>query len=261
MDWMNRRLLRRAHTIIALDEPMARRLKAKSNDNGHVVVIPPWGAVTADSFSPLSVGKKFRAAHGLEDKFVVMYSGNHSFVHPLDTIIETARRMREDERFVFVFVGGGHGKEIVEKAGLSNVRSVTYQSREALADSLGAANLHVVTMGDAMLGIVHPSKIYGILAAQRPVLYVGPLNSHVDIIVREHDLGWSVRHGDADNAVRAVLAAIRLTPDERNAIAARARALAVGELSPDVLSRRVANRIQRAMSDGASVAKCRAIAR
>jgi hypothetical protein len=247
LDWLNRQLLRRAQTVIVLDERMAERIASKGVVHAELLVIPPWGGFS-EATTETVPASMFRAGNGLQGRFVVMYSGNHSLVHPLATLLDAAERLKDDPRFMFVFVGGGRGKAEVEGRRLSNVLSLPYQPRSALADSLGAADVHVVTMGDNMLGIVHPSKIYGILAAGRPVLYFGPAESHVAEIVERHQLGWSVRHGDVQGAVEALRCTVAQTSAERATVGARARGVLERDYQPSALRQRVADAVLRAVS-------------
>jgi len=108
---------------------------------------------------------------------------------------------------MFAFVGGGAGKVEVERriaAGAKNLRSLPYQPRDQLQETLAAADVHVVSMGNDMVGIVHPCKIYGVMAVGRPILFFGPLESHVGQLVGPNPLGWHVNHGD----VRATITAL-----------------------------------------------------
>ena len=98
--------LRRADGIVALDRFMKERITAKGIAPDKVAVIPPWSLDTDIRFD--AAGRdEFRASHGLANKFVVMYSGNHSPVHPMDTLMQAADRMRKEEDICFLFVGGG----------------------------------------------------------------------------------------------------------------------------------------------------------
>jgi glycosyltransferase involved in cell wall biosynthesis len=112
-----------------------------------------------------------------------------------------------------MFIGGGIGKQEIDEAQCRNIISLPYQPRAELRDSLSAADVHIVTVGDAVPGIVHPSKVYGAMAVGRPILLVGPPQNHVADIMAEHDIGWHVRHGDVDGAVR-VLREIASMPRE-----------------------------------------------
>ena len=85
-----------------------------------------------------------------------------------------------------------------------------YQPIEKLSASLSAADLHVVVMGDKYVGIVHPCKIYNVLAASRPFLYIGPAESHVrDIIRQAGPDAYVSAHGDVDGVVTNILRAMR----------------------------------------------------
>jgi hypothetical protein len=202
LEWMSRFSLRRADGIIALDRFMRDRIAAKGIAVGKIAVIPPWSQDDAVRFDPVG-RKRFRTEHGLDGKFVVMYSGNHSPVHPMDTLLEAAGRLRSNLEVVFCFVGGGSDfarvRRRVEEAGL-NARCLPYQPLNGLSASLSAADAHLVVMGDPFVGLVHPCKIYNILTVGSPVLYIGPRPSHLteilDRIGQRHP--WACcQHGEA----------------------------------------------------------------
>ena len=182
LEVMSRFSLRQSHRIIALDRFMRDRIVAKGIPAERVAVIPPWAHDEAVHFD--AEGRaKFRAVHELTDKFVVMYSGNHSPVHPLTTLLAAARALADDPRFVFCFVGGGSEqpkvKKFAEENRLQNIRCLPYQPLNELAGSLSAADLHTVVLGDSFVGMFHPCKIYNILTVGSPVLYIGPEPSHL----------------------------------------------------------------------------------
>jgi colanic acid biosynthesis glycosyl transferase WcaI len=184
LERLSRFSLRRADGIIALDRFMRDRIVAKQISVEKVAVIPPWSQDRQVRFD-VAGREAFRARHGLSGKYVVMYSGNHSPVHPLDTLIEAADQLRRETDVVFCFIGGGSEFSRVKKwAAISpNALCLPYQPLDKLSDSLSAADAHVVVMGDAMLGLVHPSKIYNILMVGAPVIYIGPEPSHVTEIL------------------------------------------------------------------------------
>ena len=182
LEVMSRCSLRQSHRIIALDRFMRDRIVAKGIPAERVAVIPPWAHDEAVHFD--AEGRaKFRAVHELTDKFVVMYSGNHSPVHPLTTLLAAARALADDPRFVFCFVGGGSEqpkvKKFAEENRLQNIRCLPYQPLNELAGSLSAADLHTVVLGDPFVGMINPCKIYNILTVGSPVLYIGPEPSHL----------------------------------------------------------------------------------
>jgi glycosyltransferase involved in cell wall biosynthesis len=181
---------------------------AKGVDPDRIAVVPPWSHDDAVVYS--AEGREaFRERHGLSDKFVVMYSGNHSPCHPLDTLLGAALELKESEEIAFCFIGGGSEqakvREFASRHGLGNVKCLPYRRLGELSSSLSAADLHVVVMGDPFVGIVHPCKIYNIMSTGAPVLYIGPERSHIT------DLGnlnlFPVRHGDVTSVVSSILEA------------------------------------------------------
>jgi colanic acid biosynthesis glycosyl transferase WcaI len=204
LERMSRFSFRRADKVIALDRFMRDRITAKGIAPDKIHVIPPWSQDNDVRFDAAG-REQFRKAHGLQDKFVVMYSGNHSPVHPLDTLMQTAERMKDDKSVVFCFVGGGSEFKRVQRWAETgkrpNVLCLPYQPLSQLSASLSAADSHVIIMGDAMLGLVHPCKIYNILAVSAPVIYIGPKPSHVTEILDRLGDNYSsiqVAHGEAD---------------------------------------------------------------
>ena len=224
LERLSRFSLRRADGIIALDRFMRDRITAKGIAAEKIAVIPPWsqdGDVRYDA-----AGREaFRKLHGLEGKFVVMYSGNHSPVHPLDTLMQAADKLRGELDVVFCFVGGGSEfqriKKWAEERGKSEIGNrkseivcLPYQPLDQLSASLSAADAHVVVMGDSMLGLVHPCKIYNMLTVAAPVIYIGPETSHVTEILEglQPQHPWiGVRHGAGDELARQILSLRRTT--------------------------------------------------
>ncbi len=207
---------RRASRIIALDRFMAERLQAKGVREEVIHIDAPWSHDQAISYD-VAARDAFRAGHGLTDKFVVMYSGNHSPCHPLDAVLAAADAMKSDARLHFLFVGGGSEFKKVqafakEKA-LNNITCLPYQPMEKLSGSLSAADLHLVVMGDPFVGIVHPCKIYNILMLGIPFLFIGPDQSHGGDLARRLNDPTHARvaqNGDVGEIVRQIRAAMQL---------------------------------------------------
>src|SRR5579864_4978096 len=203
--------LQRADCIVALDRFMRHRIEAKGISAEKVMVVPPWSHDDSVRFDPAG-REEFRRKHELSNKFVIMYSGNHSPCHPLETLLQAAERLAENEGVAFCFVGGGSEfVKVMQRArdrGLRNVVCIPYQSIEKLSGSLSAADLHVVVMGEPYVGIVHPCKIYNVLALRKPFLYIGPNESHVTDIIGQSDAYVSA-HGDVDGVVANILRAMR----------------------------------------------------
>ncbi len=112
--WLNARIFANAAEVIVLDRFMAERIQKQYTVEGRLEILPPW---PHDEHLQLRGDQNpFREAHNPEGRFVVMYSGNHSLASPLTTLIEAARRLEDDRRFLFMFVGGGQGKRAIDEA-------------------------------------------------------------------------------------------------------------------------------------------------
>ena len=201
--------LRQSAAIIALDRFMADRIAAKGIDRRKIQVVAPW-AHDKEVKPDAEGSKEFRVSHGLGDSFVVMYSGNHSPIHPLGSVVDAAIKLKDENEVKFVFVGGGTGweeiKRIKERENLTNVVCLPYQSLEKVGASLGAADLHIVAMGEAFVGLVHPCKVYNLLSLGLPWVGIGPRDCHLADLLGElgRDSGCEML-GGKDSAALAKL--------------------------------------------------------
>jgi Glycosyltransferase len=207
---MLNRSLHKSEKIVVLDRFMKQCILDKGIPESKVAIIPPWSHDDTVRYDERG-RERFRARHHLSDKFVVMYSGNHSPCHPLDTLLAAALRLSADSRIAFSFVGGGSEfkkvQAFAESQQLKNILCLPYQPLDELAASLSAADMHLVVMGDQFKGLVHPCKIYNILAIGKPFLYIGPVESHIiDIAASIQNPFYAriVRHGDVEALVNHI---------------------------------------------------------
>jgi colanic acid biosynthesis glycosyl transferase WcaI len=213
-------------------------------------VIPP---ASDDSVRYDEQGREeFRTLHKLSGKFVVMHAGNHSPCHSLDPLLESASQLQERADIVFCFVGGGSElgrvRDYARAQRLENIYCLPYQPQEKLAGLLSAADLHVVVMGEAFRGIVHPSKIYNILATGLPFLYLGPNESHMgDIIARigNNGVAMHAHKGDVPAVVRQILSSANRVRSD----AAPERNILAREFSQSMLQPKLIAEIESAVSD------------
>lgn len=193
-----------------------------------VRVIPNWADMEA--IRPVAAADNpLRLEWGLNGKFVVCYSGNMGRAHEFDTILRAAERLAgKAEALVFLFIGGGAQRRMVEdevrRRGLANVQFRPYQDRAGLSFSLGVGDAHLVSQLPEVEGYVYPSKLYGILAVGRPLVFIGDREGEIGALVEREGIGVAVRQGDAAGLADELL---RLAGDAvlRAAMGARARAL------------------------------------
>jgi glycosyltransferase involved in cell wall biosynthesis len=220
-------LSERMAEVVARAGEQIDRERARSHKN-RIHVIANWADMEA--IRPVAAADNpLRCEWGLEDKFVVCYSGNMGRVHEFDTILDAAQSLASKAEVIeFLFIGGGAQRRMIEdevrRRTLPNVQFRPYQDRAALSFSLGVGDVHLVSQRPEVEGYVFPSKLYGILAAGRPVVFIGDAQGEISVLVEREGIGVAVRQGDAAGLAEQLL---RLAGDAalREAMGARARAL------------------------------------
>ncbi len=190
---------KRADGIIVLGDDMKTRLIARGVPEHKIVVAENWADGHEISPAPFPKGS-----------LVIHYSGTFGLAHEEHTITAAMRQLRNDARFKFVFAGGGARRGSLENLcraeGIANAEFRPYAKRADLSLSLAEGHLGLVTQMTATAGSVVPSKVYGIMAAGRPVLYIGPKNATPARIVEEHGCGWRIEPGDTVGLVQLLRA-------------------------------------------------------
>jgi colanic acid biosynthesis glycosyl transferase WcaI len=221
------RSLRRAGCNVVLGTRMRDYLLGRGIPASRLRISENWADEGA--LAPLAASASaLRRQLALGDRFVVTYSGNLGRVHDVQTLLGAMQLLRDDTGTVFLMIGGGAKMRELEEQSrvrdLAQVRFLPYQPRSGLADSLAAGDVHLVSLLPELEGLVVPSKLYGILAAGRPVVFIGDADGELARIIREHRVGVAVASGDAAG-LRQALERLRDDPDERLQMGLRARAL------------------------------------
>lgn len=224
---INRALFRRLDHLVCLDEAMAEWLISTYGPADRqlaVTVIPNWEE--EDVFPADLVPEPWAAARDLDldGKFVVLYLGNAGFGHQFDTALAAMERLR-DEPVVFLFVGGGARWPMLQAAkqqrGLDNLVLWDYVPKSLTPSVMASADCALITLHDAILGLISPSKLHSNLAMRLPVVYIGPKGGNVDVAVERFNCGVSLRHGQIDVLVDFVR---KLAGDAKQLQEYRARA-------------------------------------
>lgn len=206
---VNRFCARRSSVTIALGRCMRDLILSKGVPSEKVRIIQVWS--DQEAVKPVArEANKYRQQWGLGNRLLVMYSGNFGLGHDVETFLKAAERLRNDDRIRFAFVGGGKKKAEVEafvkERELLNCMLAPYQPRERLDELLSAADVHLASLSDGIEGIMVPSKLYGIMAAARPALYIGRPTGEVARTIAEESCGRVVACGDVDGVVAALTA-------------------------------------------------------
>jgi len=208
LESVSKSTLTRADAIVALGDCMRKRIEEKGTPTCKIHVIPNW----ADGEQIRTVERsenQFIREHNLVDKFIVFYSGNMGKVHDFDTILESAGQLSAHRDIAFVFVGDGPKKNsitsFVKDNPDANILLLPYRTRDELSVSLGAADVSLVTLSEGMQGLVVPSKVYGVMAAGRPVIFVGPSDSEAASTIENAACGYVIPNGRPSELKHAIL--------------------------------------------------------
>ena len=238
-NWLIRKLrkslfsvYRQCDQMIVLSEDMKRLLIEGGVAPERIQLVPNWS--DPETVFPVTDTNLFRQRHGLENRFVVMYSGNLGLTQRLEEFVDAASQLTDLPHVLFAFVGQGSQKsqleELVRSRSLSNVQFFDYQPKAELAHSLSAADLHLVPLTRELSQCLMPSKLYGILAAGRPYLTNAVPESELHQMTIKHDVGITVVPGSAAAIADAVRAAAS-DPSRLQQMGVRARELAVKEFT------------------------------
>lgn len=225
--WLSTRSLKQYDRIVCIGRCMQDRLHARGIRDSSIAIIPNWA--DTEKVQPLVRAENpFRQKTGVNDSPVVMYSGNLGLAHHFDAIIDAAAILAaEHPEVLMLFVGGGPRlpdvKSSVEQRGLQNVRFLPFQPKESLAESLSAADIHLACMQEEMNGLVVPSKVYGILAAGRPCVFLGPSESEVARVVVDFACGSVLPEKIDGRTLANTIVAWLQAPDKLNAAGQAAR--------------------------------------
>jgi glycosyltransferase involved in cell wall biosynthesis len=221
------RSLRAAHCNVVISTAMAERVSTLGVKKERTKVIHNW--VDDYALSPLPARENpFRRAWGLEDKFVVGYSGNLGRVHDIDTILLASGEL-VDCQVVFLCIGGGAQydalKEAAEKRGLTQLfRFMPYQTETELPYSLSAADVHWLSHKPEFEGLLFPSKFYGIAAVGRPIIAITSRQSEIAKLVAQYHCGLVIEQGDG-KTLALELKRLQAAPELCTAMGAHARTM------------------------------------
>ena len=244
--------VRDADAVIALSDAMASRLEANGAHPDAVHTVHNW----ADGRAILPIAPRanpFRRGLEADGKLIVEYSGNMGLGHSFETVLKSTKRLAGDSGYRFLFIGDGPGLDRIisykKKHGLANVDHLPCQPRGRLAYTLSAGDVHLITLRHGLEGLLVPSKLYGIMAAGRPVIFLGPEQSEVAQVIREAGCGHVVSDGETDSFI-AALASLRNSPAARLQMGRNARRFFERHFQKDNACARIRRIISGLVSDG-----------
>ncbi len=191
--WMtkNKQIFAKADCVFTLSEDMKKAV-AQYVAEDKIKIVYNWAH--NEHIRPIDKKENvFLTELKLQDKFIVLYSGNMGMTHDIDVLVDVADRLKENEKIHFLFIGEGAKKAVVEEKvaryGLKNCSVLPYQPLEVLPYSMGAADLAVVTTDAKQSGLSVPSKTYTYLATGAALLCLAEDNTELARLTRERRIG------------------------------------------------------------------------
>jgi colanic acid biosynthesis glycosyl transferase WcaI len=230
----NRWLYRNASKIVVVGRDMLELIKVKTEGlDVPLRFIPNWAEL--EQVEPCPRDKnELLSDLGIKHKFVFLYAGNMGYPNDLESIVDCAKRLSNDERFHFIFLGSGVKRRWIEEEAksLKNVTLLPPRPRSEQKIFLNACDVGIVSLVKRMRGVSVPSRTYNLLAAGKPILAVVEEGTEVDIILKEEGVGWTVEPGNPQKLLEKIL----LIYESRNVLhemGHRARKAALDKYSPE----------------------------
>ncbi|MFT5208169.1 MAG: colanic acid biosynthesis glycosyl transferase WcaI [Candidatus Omnitrophota bacterium] len=208
-------LYARAKKVIVVTKSFFDNLTRRGIDSQKIGIV--YGGVNQDLYYPITKEKSVVEGLGLANKFVIGYLGTFGLAHGLNSVIEAANKLREDDSVVFLLVGGGAEKktlsEKVERLGLTNVKLLPFQRKRELPKIWSVCDIALVHLRDTELfKAVIPSKIFEAMAMGLPILAALP-EGEASALIRDHGCGVTIPSEAPQKLAEAILQ-MKNSPDQ-----------------------------------------------
>ncbi|MCU7765334.1 glycosyltransferase family 4 protein [Priestia megaterium] len=253
MMWFDKFSCRQADKVIVVGRDMVETLKDrfKGKKVPNHIFVNNW--IDEKEIYPLPAEHEkviaFKEKYGLQDKFIIMYSGNLGLYYDLENLMNVIEKFKDREDVVFAFVGEGTIREKLvqykEEHNLQNVKFIPYQEKSDLIYSLNAGDVHWCLNAKGIKGVSVPSKLYGIIAAGKPILGALEEGSEARLIIEETQCGYVTEPGNYEQI--EVMIQKYLNEKENSThieMSQRGRAYLVENLTKDVSINKYVNEIK-----------------
>ena len=199
----------KAHRIFTVSENLSREIIKYARENmDHVKIVPNW--VDIEEIKPVPKDQNpFIRQHKLENTFIVMYSGNMGKTHDIETIVETARLLKQKPGIQFLLIGDGEKKpklvKTVTEGNMTNVKILPFQDPEMFKYSIACANIGFVTLSEGFENYSVPSKTYYLMATGCIIFAIAKKESEMEVIVNKYDCGFRFNPGSAPEIAAKLL--------------------------------------------------------
>jgi glycosyltransferase involved in cell wall biosynthesis len=203
----NEKIYRGAKKIYTLSNNMAKALEQYTSRE-RIGVIPNWADTSllkpiAHKENPWLVEK------GLQDKFIVLYSGNIGDTHNVEKLVDVAKIIIDRKDILFIIIGDGSKKNVVksriEEFGVDNVLLLPFQDKDIIPFSIGAADIGVITLDEKSSAVSVPSKTYSMLAVGSCLMCIAAKTSELSALVDEYNCGMVFSSSDVQGMANFII--------------------------------------------------------
>ena len=215
-------------TLIVLGRDMQKLFERKRNSKDRITIIENW-ADTENIFAR-SISKN--------SKKKLLFAGNMGRLQGLEVLLEALKRT-ENDPYTFTFIGSGALENYIEEfiiaKKISHIEKHGWIPREEQDKFMADSTIGIVSLTKGMYGLGVPSKFYNLLAAGKPIFYIGDVNSEIHLVLKTHKIGWFAEAGNVEE-ISAMLTKIANTNiSEIKKLSENARALADREYSKKII--------------------------
>lgn len=205
--WLENFAYRTATKISVISEGFTQNLLGKNVSPEKIIEVPNW--VDVNFIKPLpKENNHFRTENNLEDKFVVLYSGNIALTQPLEILIDAAKKLSDISDLIVVIVGKEEALDRLarycQRKQVNNVKLLPFQPRNKLPEMLAAADVSMVMQKKNVIGFNMPSKIQLLLASGRPIIASVPIEGTAAKAIQKSGGGLVVPPEDSDALAEAI---------------------------------------------------------
>lgn len=227
---LNIKSYKKVDQIISITEGMTKLL-CEYAEKDKIRTIPVWADKEISKFDEKKDGKNFKSEYGLENKFVVMYSGNIGKNHALESLVKVAQKLKCNKQIHFVIAGEGWKKQIVKEMvnelNVYNCTLLSFMKKDLFASSLYGTDLGVVSLGEDTSKIAIPSKTFNLLAAGKPLLCFAGKDSDLSYLVKKYKVGEVFSHHEINKAASFIQGLFENEQSKHKKLAENAANLAV----------------------------------
>ena len=196
--------MQNAAAVVTISTPISDRIARLRNIN------PKKLYTIHDGYDPARIAppqqNRFRQQHVPEGKFVVQYAGNMGLSHPFETILASAKLLADSQPdILFQFIGDGPNRSQLESGATKNMSRIPFQPAEKLGEVLATADVGLICQEEKMFDQALPYKIYALLAAGKPCIFIGSDQSEIARWLLTAGAGRVISQGDANGLAGAIV--------------------------------------------------------